>query len=247
MTISDRLVEIRENNGYTRKRLAMELGRPYATITKYETGEREPGHSYIVEIAKKFGVTTDYILGVTHKSNASGSIAYSDDALQIAAKYDNLSAPWKHIASALFEAVTTQAIASTREVSRDSRRFIYMPEPLQAASAEAGDFADDDTADQVAVVYNRYTAKADYIMRVHGDSMEPQIHDGDRVLVRAQPAVDLGETGIFVRDGERYVKIYRGDHLESANPVYADMPLEDNAHCIGKVVAVLDPTWVVDE
>ena len=57
----------------------------------------------------------------------------------------------------------------------------------------------------------------------------------------------MGETGIFVRDGERYVKIYRGDRLESANPAYADVPLEDNAHCIGKVVAVLDPTWVVDE
>lgn len=65
MSIPERLVEIREKNGYTRKRLADELGRPYRTITKYETGERDPGHSYIVEIAKKFGVTTDYILGAS--------------------------------------------------------------------------------------------------------------------------------------------------------------------------------------
>lgn len=65
MGIPERLVEIREKNGYTRKKLADELGRPYRTITKYETGEREPGHSYIVEIAKKFGVSTDYILGAS--------------------------------------------------------------------------------------------------------------------------------------------------------------------------------------
>ena len=64
MGIPERLVEIREAHGYTRKRLAEELGRPYATVTKYETGEREPGHTYIIEIAKKFGVTTDYILGI---------------------------------------------------------------------------------------------------------------------------------------------------------------------------------------
>lgn len=64
MGIPERLVEIREANGYTRKKLAEELGRPYATVTKYETGEREPGHTYIIEIAKKFGVTTDYILGI---------------------------------------------------------------------------------------------------------------------------------------------------------------------------------------
>ena len=53
MGIPERLVEIREANGYTRKKLAEELGRPYATVTKYETGEREPGHTYIIEIAKK--------------------------------------------------------------------------------------------------------------------------------------------------------------------------------------------------
>ena len=64
MTLSQRLVKVREENGYTRKRLSEELGKPYATITKYETGEREPGHSYIVEIAKKFGVSADYILGI---------------------------------------------------------------------------------------------------------------------------------------------------------------------------------------
>lgn len=68
MSIASNLVEIREANGYTRKRLAEELGRPYATITKYETGEREPGHEYLIEVAKKFGVTTDYILGLEQKN-----------------------------------------------------------------------------------------------------------------------------------------------------------------------------------
>lgn len=68
MNLAERLVKIREDHGYTRKRLCEELGRPYATVTKYETGEREPGHSYIIEIAQKFGVTTDYILGIEKKS-----------------------------------------------------------------------------------------------------------------------------------------------------------------------------------
>lgn len=65
MSISERLIEIRKNNGYTRTRLADELGKPYRTITNYETGEREPGHDYIIQIAKMFNVTTDYILGLS--------------------------------------------------------------------------------------------------------------------------------------------------------------------------------------
>ena len=80
MGIPERLVEIREANGYTRKKLAEELGRPYATVTKYETGEREPGHTYIIEIAKKFVVTTDYILGI-EKSPAPAEADTGDKRL----------------------------------------------------------------------------------------------------------------------------------------------------------------------
>lgn len=63
--LSERLVEVRKINGYTRRRLAEELNRPYRTITNYETGEHEPGHKYLIEVAKKFGVTTDYLLGLS--------------------------------------------------------------------------------------------------------------------------------------------------------------------------------------
>ena len=80
MGIPERLVEIREANGYTRKKLAEELGRPYATVTKYETGERDPGHTYIIEIAKKFGETTDYILGI-EKSPAPAEADTGDKRL----------------------------------------------------------------------------------------------------------------------------------------------------------------------
>lgn len=79
--LPERLVAIREKNGYTRKRLAEELGRPYRTLTNYEMGEREPGHTYIIEIAKKFGVTTDYILGLTDSENGC---AKTPDAAEIA-------------------------------------------------------------------------------------------------------------------------------------------------------------------
>lgn len=67
MTIAERLVEVREANGYTRKRLSDELGIPYPTITKYENGQREPGHDYLIAFSRKFGVTIDSILGVEIK------------------------------------------------------------------------------------------------------------------------------------------------------------------------------------
>lgn len=69
MGIPERLVEVRERHGYTRKRLAEELGKPYATITKYENGEREAGSEYLKLIAGKFHVTTDYLLGIEKETS----------------------------------------------------------------------------------------------------------------------------------------------------------------------------------
>lgn len=68
--LSKRLTKIREERGYKRTELAETLGIPYRTITNYETGEREPGHSYIIKIAKLFNVTTDYILGLENETGS---------------------------------------------------------------------------------------------------------------------------------------------------------------------------------
>ena len=71
-----------------------------------------------------------------------------------------------------------------------------------------------------------------------------EIRDGDRLLVRSQPAVDPGEIGIFIHRGERFVKVYRETFLESYNPNYEDIPVEEDTRCIGKVICVLAPEWI---
>lgn len=122
--------------------------------------------------------------------------------------------------------------------------IIYIPIPLQPASAGTGEFADDETVERVPVLRNVWTSKADYALRVHGDSMEPDMHEDDLILVRVQPAVELGEIGIFIHQNERYVKIYRGDHLESINKDYENISVEDSTRCVGKVIGVLKPEWI---
>lgn len=122
--------------------------------------------------------------------------------------------------------------------------IIYLPSPIQPASAGTGEFADDESVERVPVLRNVWTSKADYALRVHGDSMEPDMHDGDMLLVRSQPAVEIGEIGIFIHQGERFVKVFRGDYLESLNDEYDDIAIEEDTKCIGKVIGVLKPEWI---
>ena len=89
MSLPEKLKEVRKQHGYTRRQLAAELGRNYATITKYENGEREPGHTYLVEIAQKFNVTTDYLLGLDEFPQ-DGETALSAEAMRLAREFDTL-------------------------------------------------------------------------------------------------------------------------------------------------------------
>ncbi len=60
-----RLREIRKAKGISQIKLAMELNTTQNTISRYETGEREPGIAELIRLADFFGVSVDYLLGLT--------------------------------------------------------------------------------------------------------------------------------------------------------------------------------------
>ena len=60
-----RLKEIRTNAGISQLKLAMDLNMNQNTISRYETGERQPGHDELIALADYFDVSIDYLLGRT--------------------------------------------------------------------------------------------------------------------------------------------------------------------------------------
>ena len=60
-----RLKELRKKKGISQLRLATELNTTQNTISRYETGEREPGIAELIKIADYFNVSVDYLIGRT--------------------------------------------------------------------------------------------------------------------------------------------------------------------------------------
>lgn len=123
----------------------------------------------------------------------------------------------------------------------DEDDYIYLDFPDLPVSAGTGVYLHDDYAEQIRVPTNDETLRANYALKVAGDSMEPRFHDGDIVLVETQPSVEKGEIGIFILNGEAYIKKYGGDRLISLNSKYEDIPISgsDSFYCKGKVFAKL--------
>lgn len=57
-----RLKELRKSKGISQLKLALDLNTNQNTISRYETGEREPGINELIKIAEYFNVSIDYLL-----------------------------------------------------------------------------------------------------------------------------------------------------------------------------------------
>ncbi len=58
------LKTLRTQHNYTQSQLAQKLGLTKSVISAYETGLRLPSYDVLINIAKIFKVSTDYLLGI---------------------------------------------------------------------------------------------------------------------------------------------------------------------------------------
>jgi transcriptional regulator with XRE-family HTH domain len=71
MRLSERMVELRKQRGITQKQLALALGLSELAIQNYESERRRPAHEVMVDIAKYFNVSIDYLVGRTDNPNVN--------------------------------------------------------------------------------------------------------------------------------------------------------------------------------
>lgn len=179
--------------------------------------------------------------------------SYSSDAMKLAADFDFLDKHGQKVVCF----VTSEEVSRCKKLAKEKKQselkehtspVVTLKQPYtQVAAAEgSGAFLLDDGCEEVSVTLNQFTQQADVILKVVGRSMEPTISDGDRVLVRVQPSVNLGEIGVFIIDGQGYLKERASDRLVSLNSNIEDVFLGDlqQAECYGKFISVLDPEWV---
>ena len=68
---STRLVSLRKERGMTQEELAKALNKKRSTYSGYETEGKEPDLETVCILAKYFGVSTDYLLGMEDTATIS--------------------------------------------------------------------------------------------------------------------------------------------------------------------------------
>ncbi len=127
---------------------------------------------------------------------------------------------------------------------QEPKNIIKIPFSVSKVSAGKGAYISDDYPDVIDIDANTYP-KADFAIEITGDSMMPKFDSGDIVLVHKQPNLENGQIGIFMLNGEGYIKQYHYEDgkytLVSMNKAYDPIELtsNDDFQIVGRVLYTL--------
>ena len=224
---------IRESRKMTQQAAAEILNMPLPTYRSYETGTREPNIEFLTAFADRFDVTVDYIL--EHHVNVD---TFSEAEKAHIGKYRSLDSYGKNVVDMVLAAECERVQNQEQERGRmNIVKTVSLRINDNSVSAGFGNILDDyENWDTVLVPLTPESRKADFILRVSGDSMEPMFSDGDCVLVHRQECIEQGEIGIFCVNDNGYIKKLGKNVLISLNKKYPEIPLDNDSRCFGKVL-----------
>lgn len=194
-----RLTAARKQAGLTLSALASMLRGCGVSVTpqavcKWESGKSVPNAYQLLALSRLLELPADEFCS----ARASAS-ALNDDGRRKLEQYRQ------------------DLIASGRYAPAVETKVLEMPVFDRPASAGTGSFLDGDSFRTETFPAETVPAKADFAVYVTGDSMLPYYVPGQLVWVQACKALRPGEVGIFVVDGESFIKQYTEQLPEDAD------------------------------
>ena len=247
----EHLKELRETLGLTQAEFGRSVGIAKSTYNNYETGIRDPKSDFWVAVAKKYGVTIDYLMGYSDDPHRTGgqqsksASVISTEAQQVAISFDKLDVFGKRTVRAVIreEQARIEEVKNAPIIPHPATLELLRTE--QPASAGQGTYLGPERFELLRVLDTPLTRRASFSVPVSGNSMEPHYRDGDTLLIESAEELKPGEIGLFSLDGEGYVKKLGHGELISLNPAYPPIPLDESIRLHGRVIGVLDPNSLI--
>lgn len=244
----DQFAHLCESNGTTPTKFVTEtLGLSSSKVTAWKNGSI-PKYETLISIADHFCVSVGALFDGVNRG-------LTDDEALLLSLYAKI--PPQEQQRLIGRAEYIAELAAEYDKDQDQCHPIQCGKQEDAAPCESIDilFIDlpvsagigdelleqDDDRETINVPATPTTRRADFSIRVDGDSMEPLYSDGDIVFVEQVPEVPEGQVGIFVVNGKGYIKKAGRRRLISVNDDYEDIQIspEDSVRCFGLVIGKL--------
>lgn len=261
ITFAERLKEARKTAKLSQEALAKKVGRTKSTVSRWESGERNPQMLELVELEKALGVSAHKLMYGTDEikettlSEINRISSQLDEARQkvvlntASSQLKEQKAVNREKQILPFKKMQLDKINNMEAYNSDKEGFA----PIIGEIAAGTPIFSEQNFEGMRPVYGKYAGRDDvFWLHVKGDSMESEIHDGSFALILLSPDIDDGAIGAvrftddnsatlkcvhYEYDDAGYVKRIRLEPLNPKYPIqYAD---ESNpAEIAGRLVKV---------
>lgn len=231
----EKLNQLKKESGMTTDDIVAASGLPKGTLNKIFAGAtKDPQLSTVRAIVHCLGYTLDDLDDLSENARSKKSEPrFSLLEIEHIKKYRALNEHGKKMVDLVLD--------EEYEYCNPKIKLITRPYYSIPVSAGFGNPLDDSPEEELEIEDTIEHRKGDFIVKISGDSMKPNYNNGDLVLVQKQPTIEIGEIGIFVLNGESYIKKLGVNELISLNAKYLPKPYTaaDSILCCGKVICKL--------
>ena len=225
----------RKAAGLEQAAVAAQLGLTKNAIGGWELGRTRPDVDMIPLICNVLHIPVTELLGLPNE------VALPHEDRSVLDMYHRLDKYNKRTVSQLMERLLFQQDSTERMRLRSTYTSLCLYEEAAAAGigAPMQDYAESKT---VYAPISKIPNGADTIIHVNGTSMEPTFPNGCYVYVNSNQNVSYGQIGIFIVNGESYIKEYQPEGLVSHNGHYKTIQAGDgtDVRCCGRVIGIVE-------
>lgn len=243
MGIGKRIKELREFKKLKQDELAKMVGVTASAIGNYETEVSHPKEHVLYKLIEVLDCDANFLFQDAIPINFNDNFSYEEK--NYIKKYRTLDEHGKKVIDLLLDEEHNRMQLNELKKMQNKNKVKFIERPCSAYSTSAGvglKIFDDIETFPVKLESNNMTIMSDLILHINGNSMEPKFYDDEYVAIKYQPTVAIGEVGIFIVNGDSYIKKLGTDRLISINKNYEDILFNENDSilCSGKVLGTVE-------
>lgn len=236
MAFKDRVKEARKNLKLSQRDLAQMLGVSPQLVSFWELGKNSPSEKAMYGLMQALKVDANFLFQDEMADTSRDSVTQLE--MGYIFKLRELKRWELDMVTQLIDGFLDNR--SDPEPEAEELPFIPMlakPFGYTRVSAGSGNEIGDEMG-EIRIKDSPAARKADFVLQIDGQSMEPKYKDGDFILIKKQDDVEVGEIGVWLVDGNVYIKQRTERSLHSLNPDYPDVPMTEGSdvYCYGKVI-----------
>ena len=249
---SNKLKSLRLKAGCSQKDVYEHFKIPQSTFSSWEVGKSEPSGEMLIKLCEF------YKCDMVKEFSSDNDLTYIE--WEMIEKYRSLDPYGQETISYILDReaerikthgkISDHRVLNLIELSPAADKTKTLPYWQEGAAAGNGIYQLNDTeCIHLKLIDTPFTRQADFIINVSGKSMEPDYHDGDKVLVSQKAVVQMGEVGIFIKNGKSYIKELGTMELISRNPESDNISVNefDNVVCMGKVIGKVTDDMIIPD